>query len=81
MLAQNAATYFINADGSRCYILTAGGGLLSIVNGQSSQLAPDGSGLSKDSFLVNSLMERGGNSWIGNGPFQWNQNGTIMVEG
>lgn len=81
LLAQNAATYFINADGSRCYILTAGGGLLSIVNGQSSQLAPDGSGLSKDSFLVNSLMERGGNSWIGNGPFQWNQNGTIMVEG
>lgn len=81
LLAQNAATYFINADGSRCYILTAGGGLLSVVNGQLSELASDGSGLSKDSFLVNSLMERGGNSWIGSGPFQWNQNGTIMVEG
>lgn len=63
-LADNVSDYISNPEGSKIYIITAGGGLKTYQGGALAELAPDGSGVNSDSLKANPMSSAGGNTWI-----------------
>lgn len=79
-VSSDCSAYFMNPDGSRIFVLTSQGGLLRIANGTASELMPGGSGLSRENFATNPLVQAGGNTWLAGGNFVWTVDGKSYVE-